>query len=129
MKKILIADDDKAHRTMLKANLAGAGYDIVETADGDQVLPVLAGNDVDLILLDLKMARMDGLELPPQVLPDNFTIDSTTEILKNGLTLKDMEKEAIRTTLKQIEGNKPQTAKLLGIARQTLLNKIKEYGL
>ena len=68
-------------------------------------------------------------ELPPQVLPDNFTIDSTTEIPKNGLTLKDMEKEAIRTTLKQTEGNKSQTAKLLGIARQTLLNKIKEYGL
>ncbi len=68
-------------------------------------------------------------ELPPQVLPDDYTIDSTSEIPQNGLTLKNMEKEAIRTTLKQTEGNKSQTAKLLGIARQTLLNKIKEYGL
>ncbi len=58
---ILLVDDDKAHRTMLKANLAGAEFNILEVDDGDQVLAALASHDVDLILLDLKMERMDGL--------------------------------------------------------------------
>lgn len=95
MKKILIVDDDKAHRTMLKANLAGAGYDIDEAADGDQILPVLAGKDVDLILLDLKMDRMDGLEalkllrekgqLEPVIVITAFSsIESAVEAMKNG---------------------------------------------
>ncbi|MDA3970592.1 MAG: sigma-54 dependent transcriptional regulator [Desulfobulbaceae bacterium] len=58
---ILLADDDKAHRTMLKANLSGAAFNILEVDDGDQVLATLADHDIDLILLDLKMERMDGL--------------------------------------------------------------------
>ncbi len=58
---ILLVDDDRAHRTMLKANLAGEAFTILEVADGDQVLAALAEHDVDLILLDLKMQRLDGL--------------------------------------------------------------------
>lgn len=58
---ILLADDDKAHRAMLKANLSGAAFNILEVDDGDQVLATLADHDIDLILLDLKMERMDGL--------------------------------------------------------------------
>ena len=61
-KTILLVDDDAAHRTMLKVNLMGAGYTILEVDDGDQVLPLLMDQEVDLILLDLKMQRMDGLE-------------------------------------------------------------------
>jgi DNA-binding NtrC family response regulator len=68
-------------------------------------------------------------ELPPQMLPDDIAITDTTIATQSGLTLKDMEREAIRATLKQTDGNKSRSAKLLGIARQTLLNKIKEYGL
>jgi two-component system response regulator HydG len=62
MKKILIVDDDTAHRTMLKVNLAGAGYEILEADDGDRVLDMLEENEVDLVLMDLKMQRMDGME-------------------------------------------------------------------
>lgn len=61
-KTILLVDDDAAHRTMLKVNLMGAGYRLLEVDDGDQVLPLLMDQEVDLILLDLKMQRMDGLE-------------------------------------------------------------------
>jgi len=61
-KIILLVDDDMAHRTMLQANLSAAGYSIVALADGDEVLPFLETEYVDLIVLDMKMARMDGLE-------------------------------------------------------------------
>ena len=46
---------------MLKVNLAGEGYRIEEVEDGDQVLPFVNEHEVDLIILDMKMARMDGL--------------------------------------------------------------------
>ncbi len=46
---------------MLKVNLAGEGYGIREASDGDEVLPLLAATEVDLILLDMKMARLDGI--------------------------------------------------------------------
>jgi len=58
---ILLVDDDAAHRTMLKVNLLGEGYHVEELSDGDEVLPYLKHKEVDLILLDMKMERMDGL--------------------------------------------------------------------
>ncbi len=58
---ILLVDDDRAHRTMLKANLAGDGFAIIEADDGDQVLDIIDEHQIDIILLDMKMARMDGL--------------------------------------------------------------------
>lgn len=58
---ILLVDDDVAHRTMLKVNLS-SDYQILEVEDGDEVLPLLEKSVVDLILLDMKMARMGGLE-------------------------------------------------------------------
>jgi DNA-binding NtrC family response regulator len=61
-------------------------------------------------------AHPDGLEL---ITPEN----------KAGTSLRDMERELIRSTLQQTDGNKSQTAIILGIARQTLQNKIKEYDL
>jgi DNA-binding NtrC family response regulator len=94
-RKILIVDDDAAHRTMLKVNLVQAGYKIIETDDGDQVLPVLQKNSVDLILMDLKMARMDGIEAirllrsehrvePIIVITAFSSVESAVEAMKHG---------------------------------------------
>ncbi|MCX7011433.1 MAG: sigma-54 dependent transcriptional regulator [Candidatus Sumerlaeota bacterium] len=46
-----------------------------------------------------------------------------------GSTLCDAERELIRATLRQAEGNRAQTARLLGIGRKTLYRKMEEYGL
>lgn len=59
---ILLVDDDVAHRLMLKVNLSSERYQILEADDGDEVLPLLDRESVELILLDMKMARMDGIE-------------------------------------------------------------------
>jgi two-component system response regulator HydG len=45
-----------------------------------------------------------------------------------GVTLRDAEKELILATLEKTEGNRTRAAETLGISRQTLLNKLKEYG-
>ena len=46
-----------------------------------------------------------------------------------GISLSQLEREAIRNTLKMTEGNREQAAKILGIGERTLYRKIKEYGL
>jgi two-component system response regulator HydG len=46
-----------------------------------------------------------------------------------GMTLKEVEAELIGRTLAETQGNRTKAAQMLGITRQTLLNKIKEYGL
>jgi two-component system response regulator HydG len=46
-----------------------------------------------------------------------------------GVSLEQLEKEAIRSTLKMTGGNREQAAKILGIGERTLYRKIKEYGL
>jgi two-component system response regulator HydG len=46
-----------------------------------------------------------------------------------GMTLEQVEKEAIMQTLEETGGNRTQTAQILGISRKTLQNKLKEYGL
>ena len=61
--RVVIADD---HRLMLdgirKALEADGGFEIVgETLDGAQVLPIVAATQPDLVLLDVRMPRMDGL--------------------------------------------------------------------
>ena len=71
---ILLVDDDVAHRTMISANLATAGFKIMEVSDGDEVLPFLKKQLVDLILLDMKMARMSGLETLSVLVQAGYTI-------------------------------------------------------
>jgi DNA-binding NtrC family response regulator len=67
-------------------------------------------------------------DLPPHLLSEDVRIMKKTQA-EEGFTLRDMEREVIRTTLQKTGNNKSLTAKKLGVSRQTLLNKIKEYGL
>jgi len=94
-KTILVVDDDAAHRTMLKVNLVSSGFKVSEATDGDEVLPLLKRKSFDLILLDLKMKRMDGLTTLAALLNANITIpvivitafssvESAVEAMKKG---------------------------------------------
>lgn len=58
---VLVADDDQSVRTMLRALLQSEGYDVHEASDGEQALEVITSRSPDVIVLDVKMPRMDGL--------------------------------------------------------------------
>ena len=112
-KRILLVDDDAAHRIMLNANLAGAGYEVVEAEDGDQVLPILHEQKIDLILLDLNMKRMGGIEtlaamqeahcaLPVIILTAFSSVESAVTAMKQGAfdyITKPVDIEELKLTL------------------------------
>jgi DNA-binding response OmpR family regulator len=61
--RILIADDDEPLRRMLGAYLEDEGYLVHLAADGQQALEAVPGFLPDLVLLDVEMPKLDGLEV------------------------------------------------------------------
>ena len=66
-KRIMTVDDSPTVRQVLQMSLEGAGYKVVAAADGEDALKKLEGDHVDLIVTDLDMPRMDGINLIQQV--------------------------------------------------------------
>jgi DNA-binding NtrC family response regulator len=63
IERILVVDDEKLIRWSLRKNLASAGFEVLEAEDGVQALARLEDDTVDLILLDIRMPGMGGLEV------------------------------------------------------------------
>jgi CheY-like chemotaxis protein len=62
-KKILAVDDDEAIRSLVRLNLTQAGHTVETANDGAAALALLDRNTYDLIISDVTMPNMDGLEL------------------------------------------------------------------
>jgi len=62
-KRILAVDDSKTMRDMVSFTLKGAGYDVFVADDGVNALSALEGEEVDLIITDINMPNMNGIEL------------------------------------------------------------------
>ena len=60
--KILVVDDEKLLVKGIKFNLENDGYEVITGSDGQEALEIASREHVDLIILDLMMPRMDGLE-------------------------------------------------------------------
>ncbi len=59
---ILVAEDDPHMRKLVRATLEGAGYKVLEAADGEQATAMLAQGEIELMLVDILMPQKDGLE-------------------------------------------------------------------
>ncbi len=95
MTKILVVDDDPSHRTMLKAVLSAEGYQVQEADDGDTACGMVETTLFDLVLMDLRMKRMNGDEAQKKIVdisPDTpviimtayGSVRSAVEALKAG---------------------------------------------
>lgn len=95
MPKILIVDDEKSIRSTLKEILEYEKYEVKEAADGAEGLAMIKKEDFDLVMCDIKMPNMDGMEvlsaaneikpeLPFIMISGHGTIDTAVEATKKG---------------------------------------------
>ncbi|MFZ2354125.1 response regulator YycF [Paucilactobacillus nenjiangensis] len=88
MKKVLVVDDEKPISDIIKFNLEKEGYDVVVAYDGEEALQKVEDEDPDLIVLDLMLPKIDGLEVAKQV-----RAKKTTPIIM--VTAKDSELDKV----------------------------------
>ncbi len=68
MKTILVVDDDEAIRTLLQEELEEEGYKVLIATNARDALKMVASEALDLVILDIRMPGMDGLEALPRIL-------------------------------------------------------------
>ena len=66
-KKILVVDDEKPISDIIKFNLEKEGYEVVTAYDGEEALEKVESENPDLIILDLMLPKIDGLEVAKRV--------------------------------------------------------------
>lgn len=84
MKKILVVDDEKPISDIIRFNLEKEGYDVSTAFDGEEAVEQFEAVGPDLVLLDLMLPKMDGLEVCRQ-------IRKTSDVPIIMLTAKDSE--------------------------------------
>jgi two-component system NtrC family response regulator len=95
MDTVLIVDDEKNYTRILGAVLEEEGFEILTANSGPEALEVLEGSDVDLVLTDMKMPLMDGIqllekiktrdsELPVIMMTAHGTVDKAVEAMQKG---------------------------------------------
>ncbi len=93
--RILVIDDDALMRDSLAQTLAGAGYEVVTAPSGRHGLDEIGRGSFDLVLTDLKMPNMNGIEMlrelrrrgdetPVILLTAYATIDTAVSAMKGG---------------------------------------------
>ena len=94
-RSVLVVDDDRTGRETLAEAVAEMGYDVASAAAGPEALDVLRQKEIDIVLTDLKMPGMDGLEVLKRakvIRPDVFvilvtafaTVDTAVAAMKSG---------------------------------------------
>jgi nitrogen regulation protein NR(I) len=123
-KQVLIVDDEPNLRKILSAQLTRDGYDVMTAEDGEQGLALLRENHIDMVITDLKMPKVDGMQLLREALaevPDlpivmitaHGTVDTAVEALKLGAfdyLTKPFDKDEVR----QIVAKALRTKELAG---------------
>ena len=110
---ILVVDDEQVHRYMLCTMFREWGYNCVEADDGDTAVSVVERRDFDAVLMDVKMARMSGLEafarinqlkpsLPVIIMTAFSSVDDAVDLMKRGAhdyLTKPLDFERLKLTL------------------------------
>ena len=80
-KKILVVDDEKMIRDLLRGYLVKLGYEIGEAADGEQAIKELGREDFDLLICDIEMPNKDGWQVVKEARSNPKTKDIPVIIL------------------------------------------------
>ncbi|MFO7929089.1 MAG: response regulator [Candidatus Humimicrobiaceae bacterium] len=146
-KKILIVDDEQNIRKTLKQCLANEGYDIDIAVNGEEALKKIKDDNFDLVLLDIKMPGMNGMEVLNKLrerkdstnvvmMTAYGTVERAVEAMKLGaidFLSKPFTPEEIRNLVKKIFGraeleeNKLKSFEdLIEFSKRCIINK--DYG-
>ncbi len=68
--KILVVDDEETVRMLFRRVLQASGYDVVTAADGQEALAVIADGDIDVVLLDINMPGLSGIDVLGKISTD-----------------------------------------------------------
>jgi DNA-binding NtrC family response regulator len=66
--RLLVADDEKNLRELYKTELEDEGYEVMTAANAAEVLKLLEGGDYDVVVLDIKMPGMSGIDLLQKIM-------------------------------------------------------------
>ncbi len=91
--RILIVDDDDALRESLELVLAAEGYEVQAASSGEAALEVIESGPVDVVLTDMRMPGLEGLDLVPQVIR---RLPGVTVVLMSAYGTADLAIEAMR---------------------------------
>jgi two-component system response regulator AtoC len=114
-KQILVVDDEANLRRVLAAQLTRDGYDVHTEGDGEAGLAYLREHHIDLLLTDLRMPKLDGMELlrasmrddatrPVVMMTAHGTVETAVEALKSGAfdyLTKPFDQEEVRVVVKK----------------------------
>lgn len=117
---VLVVDHDPARREAVLELLRGAGHRPLPVEDGPDAAATLGAPGFQALWIDLSLPTLDLAGVRRALAPeDPVTPDS----------LEAAERRHIALVLRHTAGNKRRAANLLGIARSTLLHKVRKYGL
>lgn len=119
MKKILVVDDDTNHAMMLKTLLSDWGYEIHTADDGESGIAIVKEKKFDLILMDMKMARISGMKalqiikqfnpfLPIIIMTAYSSVQTAVKALKIGAydyLTKPLDFDKLKLTIERIFEN------------------------
>jgi two-component system response regulator HydG len=113
---VLIVDDDAGHRAMLRTLMKGWGYELEEADDGTTAVDMIRERSFDVVLMDLKMVNMSGVEalekikdhnpaIPIIIMTAYSSVDTAVETLKKGAydyLTKPLDFEKLKRTVARI---------------------------
>ena len=114
-KTLLIVDDDSTHRTMLRTLIGGWGYDVVEADDGSTAIEAVQKRPFDLVLMDVRMLKVSGLEaleeikafnpaIPVTIMTAYSSVETAVGALKKGAydyLTKPLDFDKLRLTIER----------------------------
>jgi two-component system response regulator HydG len=112
---VLVVDDDSAHRTMLRTLIGGWGYAVTEADDGSTAVEKIKETAFDLVLMDVRMVKVSGLEaletikalnpaIPVIIMTAYSSVETAVKALKQGAhdyLTKPLDFDKLRLTIER----------------------------